>query len=122
MFVLLILYTVSHWDKRQATASHKSTLWRVARRMLTESFTLTPKNSTTEEALQMDHDTMPKFLAMEHIFWVRVSSSVLFNRLVRLQHYSYPTLKKLSPDTLTSKCTNPSKHRRSSFSGSTPPA
>lgn len=62
----------SSWEKRQATATQRLTLWRVTRNILTENDVLNPLVATPEDAWARNKATRPKFDAMEHIFWVKV--------------------------------------------------
>jgi hypothetical protein len=74
--ILEFLLTISidtSWEKRPATPTQRNNLWRVTRRTLVNSDDKTFLNSSFQEVMQMDADTRPKYFAMEHVFWVRVS-------------------------------------------------
>lgn len=65
------------WEKRRATPTQRMNLWRCTRRMLV--YTDDPKinDASFGDIMQLDCDTRPKYFEMEHVFWIRVSVSVL---------------------------------------------
>ncbi|EEH20682.2 hypothetical protein PABG_02913 [Paracoccidioides brasiliensis Pb03] len=61
------------WEKRPATPTQRSNLWRVTRRILVEEGELNPLTSSYEDVKRKVIETRPKYFAMEHIFWVKYS-------------------------------------------------
>ncbi|PGH08812.1 40S ribosomal protein S12 [Polytolypa hystricis UAMH7299] len=61
------------WEKRSATRTQRENLWRVTRRSLIQEGEMNPLTTTFEDINGWVRDTKPKFFAMEHVFWVRLS-------------------------------------------------
>lgn len=61
------------WEKRQASQLQRFVLWRTTRNILTENDILNPLIATPQDSSARCKATRPKFDAMEHIFWVRLS-------------------------------------------------
>lgn len=73
----LQLSQYASWEKRKATPTQRSNLWRCTRRMLV--YTDDPKhhNASFGDIMKLDHETRPKYEDMEHVFWIRVSVAPL---------------------------------------------
>ncbi len=71
----LTIFADTAWEKRPLTDHQRTRIWRVTRRILSEAIKPTPLSSIPCKTLmEMDVDTEAKFLAMEHVFWIKVRS------------------------------------------------
>ncbi|KAL1961346.1 hypothetical protein VTO42DRAFT_74 [Malbranchea cinnamomea] len=61
------------WEKRQATPTQRTCLWRTTRNILTENDALNPLSATVEEFGARTTANRTKFEAMEHVFWVKLA-------------------------------------------------
>ncbi|KAI5282054.1 Set3 complex subunit, partial [Ascosphaera aggregata] len=61
------------WEKREATATQRQCLWRVSRRCMIKEGDVNPLTLTAESVFSRVGPTRELFLAMEHIFWVKLS-------------------------------------------------
>lgn len=62
-------------EKRPVTLQERDAIWRVARLVLSFEFVSTVFNTPTQLAIDREKENKPKFMAMEDLFWVKVSSS-----------------------------------------------
>lgn len=69
--------TDASWEKRKATATQRMNLWRCTRRMLVHTDDPKYENASFGEVMQLDCETRPKYFEMEHVFWIRVSGTLL---------------------------------------------
>lgn len=63
------------WEKRTATPTQRNNLWRVTGPMLTYSAVLNPLHASVKDYENRYTETIPKYEAMEHVFWVKVRLS-----------------------------------------------
>ncbi|KAI9812137.1 MAG: Set3 complex subunit with deacetylase activity, meiotic-specific repressor of sporulation proteins [Pycnora praestabilis] len=61
------------WTKRSVTPFQKMRLWHLTRKMLAEAVKPTPHNTTYAAQMQLDRETEAKFMAMEPVFWIKLS-------------------------------------------------
>jgi hypothetical protein len=71
----LQLAQYASWEKRKATPTQRLNLWRVTRRILVQADDSDFMGSSFGQVILKDGETRPKYFDMEHVFWVRVSSS-----------------------------------------------
>ncbi|KAK2767469.1 Set3 complex subunit [Arachnomyces sp. PD_36] len=69
----LQLSQYTSWEKKPATPTQRNNLWRVTRRILVQADEQDFHRSTYQDIMKMDMETRPKYFAMEHVFWVRLS-------------------------------------------------
>lgn len=55
------------------TPTQRQNLWRVTGRALVQEGDIDPLTTTREDINCKIRETRPKFFAMEHVFWVKVS-------------------------------------------------
>ena len=84
MGLVLIASLDPSWEKRQATPTQRLVLWNCTRNILTENDVLNPLVATPKDAGARTKATRPRFEAMEHVFWVKVSFIVTSLNLCRL--------------------------------------
>jgi len=65
------------WEKRKATPTQRSNLWRCTRRMLVYTDDPKYRDATFADVMKLDCETRPKYEDMEHVFWIRVSLAFL---------------------------------------------
>jgi hypothetical protein len=73
----LQLSQYASWEKRKATPTQRSNLWRCTRRMLVYTDDPVHRNATFGDVMKLDYETRPKYDEMEHVFWIRVSLALL---------------------------------------------
>jgi hypothetical protein len=61
------------WEKRKATPTQRSNLWRCTRRMLVYTDDPRYSNASFGDIMQLVDQTRPKYEEMEHVFWIRLS-------------------------------------------------
>ncbi|KAE8349435.1 hypothetical protein BDV28DRAFT_151891 [Aspergillus coremiiformis] len=69
----LQLSQYASWEKRHATLTQRTNLWRVTRRMLVQADDADFMSSSFGQVMQKDTETRPKYFDMEHVFWVKLS-------------------------------------------------
>ncbi|KAJ5678222.1 uncharacterized protein N7477_003855 [Penicillium maclennaniae] len=69
----LQLSQYASWEKRKATPTQRSNLWRCTRRMLVHTDDPRYRNASFGEIMQLVDQTRPKYEEMEHVFWIRLS-------------------------------------------------
>ncbi|KAI9720794.1 MAG: hypothetical protein M1812_002633 [Candelaria pacifica] len=68
------LWKDTAWEKRPLTDRQRVCIWRVTRRILSEAIKPTPLTNISYKSLrEMDVETEAKFLAMDHVFWIKFS-------------------------------------------------
>lgn len=72
------LFSDASWEKRSATAAERMNLWRVTRRILIGADDQEFADSSTGNILHDDNETQPRYFELEHVFWVKVSLSLLW--------------------------------------------
>ena len=78
----LQLSQYASWEKRKATPTQRSNLWRCTRRMLVHTDDPRYRNASFGEIMQLVDQTRPKYEEMEHVFWIRVSLAIIFILLI----------------------------------------
>lgn len=71
-----LIATDATWEKRQATPTQRNNLWRVTGRALIRDGNMDVLSATIADVMQRHALTKPLFFAMEHVFWVKVCSSL----------------------------------------------
>jgi hypothetical protein len=69
----LNLRSYTSLERRGVTEKEKEGLWRTSRIMLSFDFHSNAFNTPIDLAMQLERDERPKFMAMQEIFWVKVS-------------------------------------------------
>ncbi|RAL09986.1 putative histone deacetylase complex subunit (Hos4) [Aspergillus homomorphus CBS 101889] len=69
----LQLSQYASWEKRIATPTQRTNLWRVTRRMLVQADEAEFLNSSFGQIMQRDSEARPKYFDMEHVFWLKLS-------------------------------------------------
>ena len=69
----LNLRSYTSLERRHVTDQEKDGLWRTSRIMLSFDFDSNAFNTPIELAMQLEREERPKFMAMQEIFWVKVS-------------------------------------------------
>ncbi|RAH73488.1 putative histone deacetylase complex subunit (Hos4) [Aspergillus aculeatinus CBS 121060] len=69
----LQLSQYASWEKRVATPTQRTNLWRVTRRMLVEADETEFLSSSFGQIMQRDSEARPKYFDMEHVFWLKLS-------------------------------------------------
>lgn len=69
----LNLRSYTSFEKRQVTDMQRQCLWRVARNMLSYEYDVKTYNTSIKQAIEKEEEEYPKFLAMEELFWVKLS-------------------------------------------------
>jgi hypothetical protein len=77
----LNLRSYTSLERREVTEQEKEGLWRTSRIMLSFDFPSNAFNTTIDSALQLERDERPKFMAMQEIFWVKVSLAFNWQRI-----------------------------------------
>ena len=73
----LNLRSYTSLERREVTEQEKEGLWRTSRIMLSFDFHSNAFNTSIDLAMQLEREERPKFMAMQEVFWVKVS---LFNQ------------------------------------------
>jgi hypothetical protein len=69
----LQLRSYTSLERRDVTEPEKDGLWRTSRIMLSFDFHSNAFNTPIDEAMQLEREERPKFMAMQEVFWVKVS-------------------------------------------------
>ncbi|KAJ5934420.1 hypothetical protein N7466_003967 [Penicillium verhagenii] len=69
----LQLSQYASWEKRKATPTQRNNLWRCTRRHLVHTDDPKYRDASFGEIMRLDSETEPKYFAMEHVFWIRLS-------------------------------------------------
>ncbi|PYH79979.1 hypothetical protein BO82DRAFT_393517 [Aspergillus uvarum CBS 121591] len=69
----LQLSQYASWEKRIATPTQRTNLWRVTRRMLVQADEIEFLSSSFGQIMQRDSEARPKYFDMEHVFWLKLS-------------------------------------------------
>ena len=59
------------WTRVPATINHHGSLWRQLRNPMSQA--LPPSFLSPTEVYQLDEETRPKFFALKHVFWIKLS-------------------------------------------------
>ena len=69
----LNLRSYTSLERRNVSEQEKDGLWRTSRIMLSFDFHSNAFNTQIDQAMQLEREERPKFMAMQEIFWVKVS-------------------------------------------------
>jgi hypothetical protein len=69
----LNLRSYTSLERRDVTEQEKEGLWRTSRIMLSFDFHSNAFNTPIDLAMQLEREERPKFMAMQEVFWVKVS-------------------------------------------------
>lgn len=59
------------WTRMPATMNHHGSLWRQLRNPMSQALPSSLLSPT--EVFQLDEETRPKFFALKHVFWIKLS-------------------------------------------------
>lgn len=69
--VILTNTAVTAWTRFPATINHHGSLWRQLRNAMSQA--LPPALLSPTEVYKLDEETRPKFFALKHVFWIKLS-------------------------------------------------